>query len=155
MVTKRERVVGINPEFGISRCTLLYIKQINKDLLYSTGNYIQYLEISYDGKESKNHLYLHLNHVAVHLKHCSSTILQFFKKCKKKKKMVVSVYHRGLAVGTIACQHPGQQCFLFLDQNFYLAFIFCLLWKHIISWRDYICLHEMGSRVNHYLEKVK
>ena len=86
MVTKRERVVGINPEFGISRCTLLYIKQIKKDLLYSTGNYIQYLEISYDGKESKNHLYLHLNHVAVHLKHCSSTILQFFKKCKKKKK---------------------------------------------------------------------
>ena len=86
MVTKRERVVGINPEFGISRCTLLYIKQIKKDLLYSTGNYIQYLEMSYDGKESKNHLYLHLNHVAVHLKHCSSTILQFFKKCKKKKR---------------------------------------------------------------------
>ena len=86
MVTKRERVVGINQEFGISRCTLLYIKQIKKDLVYSTGNYIQYLEISYDGKESKNHLYLYLNHVAVHLKHCSSTILQFLKKSVKKKR---------------------------------------------------------------------
>ena len=26
----------------------------NKDLLYSTENYIQYLVITYDGKESKN-----------------------------------------------------------------------------------------------------
>ena len=33
-----------NKEFGISRYKLLYIKQINnKVLLYSTGNYIQYL----------------------------------------------------------------------------------------------------------------
>ena len=28
----------INEEFGISRCVLLYIKQINKVLLYSTGS---------------------------------------------------------------------------------------------------------------------
>ena len=34
--------------------TLLYIKQINnKVLLYSTGNYIQYLVITYNGKESE------------------------------------------------------------------------------------------------------
>ena len=33
---------GINREFGISRYTLLYIKQMNdKVLLYSTGIYIQ------------------------------------------------------------------------------------------------------------------
>ena len=33
---------GINQEFGISRYTLLYIRQMNdKVLLYSTGNYIQ------------------------------------------------------------------------------------------------------------------
>ena len=46
---------GINWEFGINRYTLvLYIKQINyKDLLYSTGNYIQYLIITYNGKESE------------------------------------------------------------------------------------------------------
>ena len=34
--------------------TLLYIKQINKDLLYSTGNSIQYLVITDNGKESEN-----------------------------------------------------------------------------------------------------
>ena len=41
-----------NQEYGINRYTLLYIKQIkNKDLLYSTGNYIQYLVITYNEKE--------------------------------------------------------------------------------------------------------
>ena len=45
---------GINQKFGINRYTRLYIKQINsKDLLYSTGDYIQYLIISYNGKESE------------------------------------------------------------------------------------------------------
>ena len=39
-------------EFGISRYKLLYIKQINnKVLLYSTGNYSQYLVITYNGRE--------------------------------------------------------------------------------------------------------
>ena len=46
---------GKNQELGINRYTLLYIKYIsNKDLLYSTGNYIQYLVITYNGKESEN-----------------------------------------------------------------------------------------------------
>ena len=45
---------GIKQEFGINRYTLLYIKLINsKDLLQSTGNYIQYLVIIYNGKESE------------------------------------------------------------------------------------------------------
>ena len=44
---------GINQEFEISRYKLLYIKQINKVLLYSTGNCIQYLIINYKGKESE------------------------------------------------------------------------------------------------------
>ena len=45
---------GINQEFGINVYTLLYIKQINnKDLLYSTGNYVHYLVINYNGKESE------------------------------------------------------------------------------------------------------
>ena len=44
----------IKQEFGINRNTLLYIKQINnKDLLYSPGNYVQYLVITYNGKESE------------------------------------------------------------------------------------------------------
>ena len=61
MVTKGEKVGGgINQEFGINIYTLLYIKQINnKDLLYSTGNYIQYLKIVYNGKESeKEYIYI-------------------------------------------------------------------------------------------------
>ena len=45
---------GVDWEFGINRYTLLYIKQINnKDLLYSTGNYIQDLVITYNKKESE------------------------------------------------------------------------------------------------------
>ena len=43
---------GMDWEFGISRCKLLYIEWIdNKVLLYSTGNYFQYLVINHDGKE--------------------------------------------------------------------------------------------------------
>ena len=50
MATKGEG--GINQEVGINIHTVLYIKQMNnKDLLYSTGNYIQYLTIAYNGKE--------------------------------------------------------------------------------------------------------
>ena len=43
---------GMDWEFGISRCKLLYIEWINnKVLLYSTGNYIQYPVINHNGKE--------------------------------------------------------------------------------------------------------
>ena len=60
MVTKGERVGrGINWEFGINTFTLLYIIYIiNKYLLYSTGNYIQYLVITYDGKGSEKNICL-------------------------------------------------------------------------------------------------
>ena len=45
---------GKDWNFGISRCKLMYIGWINnKDLLYSTGNYIQYFVITYKGKESE------------------------------------------------------------------------------------------------------
>ena len=47
---------GINQElgFGINRYTQLYMKQINnKNLLYSTENYIQDLIITYNEKELK------------------------------------------------------------------------------------------------------
>ena len=43
---------GKDWEFGVSRYKLLYIEWINnKVLLYSTGNYIQYLVINHTGKE--------------------------------------------------------------------------------------------------------
>ena len=43
---------GMQREFGISRCKLLYIEWLNnKVLLYSTENYIQYPVINHNGKE--------------------------------------------------------------------------------------------------------
>ena len=52
MVTKGESEG--RDKMGINRYTLLYIKQINnKDLLNSPENYIQYLTITYNGKESE------------------------------------------------------------------------------------------------------
>ena len=53
---------GINQKFWINQYTLLYITQINnKDLFYSTGNYIQYLLISYNGKEyEKVYIYIYV-----------------------------------------------------------------------------------------------
>ena len=60
MVTKGVRGGGINQEFGINTYILLDIIQIiNKDLLYSTGNYIQYFVITYKGKESEKRIYIH------------------------------------------------------------------------------------------------
>ena len=55
MVAKGESVGGgMEWEVGVSRCKLLYIEWINnKVLLYSTGNYTQYLVITYNGKVSK------------------------------------------------------------------------------------------------------
>ena len=43
---------GMDWEFGISSCKLVYIEWINNEvLLYSTGNYIQYPVINQNGKE--------------------------------------------------------------------------------------------------------
>ena len=55
MVTKgREDHRGIKYKFGINRYTLLYIKNINNHVLvYSIKNYIQYLSITYNGKQSE------------------------------------------------------------------------------------------------------
>ena len=79
---------------------LLCVKQVNStDLLSSTGNYTQYLVITYNGKESeKEYICIYMcvcvcvcvciaNHFAVHLKltHCKLTILQFKKANKKQK----------------------------------------------------------------------
>ena len=50
---------GMDWEFGISRCKLLYIEWINKVLLYSTGNYFQYPVINHKGKEYiKKNIYM-------------------------------------------------------------------------------------------------
>ena len=54
--------MGAGGEFGINIYTLLYIKRMGKqDLLYNTRNYIQYLVITYNGKESeKEKIYIHI-----------------------------------------------------------------------------------------------
>ena len=44
---------GMGWELGISRCKLLYVGWINKVLLCSAGNYIQYPGINHNGKEYK------------------------------------------------------------------------------------------------------
>ena len=51
---------GMEWEFGVSRCQLLYIEYINnKVLLYSTGNYIQYPVINHNGKQyEKEYIYV-------------------------------------------------------------------------------------------------
>ena len=55
---QREKAGGrINWKFGINRYILLYPKYINnKDLLYSTGNYTQYLVITYMEKNMKKNM---------------------------------------------------------------------------------------------------
>ena len=51
---------GMDWEFGVNGCKLLYIGQINnKALLCKTGNYNQYPEINHSGKEfEKEHIYI-------------------------------------------------------------------------------------------------
>ena len=52
MVTKEEGGRGIHWEYKINRCIQPYRKQINnRDLLYGTEKYIQYLIINYNGEE--------------------------------------------------------------------------------------------------------
>ena len=53
-------------EFWISRCIQLHIEWINKKVLqYSTENCIQYLIISYNGKEYEN-IYIYYIYLKVH-----------------------------------------------------------------------------------------
>ena len=53
---------GMEWEFGVSRCQLLYIGWINsKVLLYSTENYVQYPVINHNGKEYfKKNVYIYI-----------------------------------------------------------------------------------------------
>ena len=75
---------GIVREFGMDMYTLLYWKWItNKDLLYSTENYIQYPMINHKGKEFLKkeclYIYVYLNHFAMYQKwtqHCKSTSIR-------------------------------------------------------------------------------
>ena len=61
MATKREAGGRIHWEFGFNRYTLLYMKLINKFLLYSTD--IQCLVMIYNEKNAEKKIYM--NHFAV------------------------------------------------------------------------------------------
>ena len=50
---------GMDWEFGIGRCELVYTGWINNFLLYSIGNYIQYPVINHNGKIWKR-TYMHI-----------------------------------------------------------------------------------------------
>ena len=52
-------------EFGVSRCKLLYIEQINNKVLpYSTENYNQYPVINHNEKEYKKEcIYIYNTHI--------------------------------------------------------------------------------------------
>lgn len=51
---------GIDWEFGVSGCKLLYTGWINKLLLYSTGNQIQHPVTNHNGKEyEKDCMYMY------------------------------------------------------------------------------------------------
>ena len=59
MINKGESREGRIGNLGLTDTQLLDIKQINsEDLLYSTGNYIQYLVITYNGKEPEKNIYV-------------------------------------------------------------------------------------------------
>ena len=49
-VTKGERRGGRREEFGVNRFPLLCRNEINKDRLHSTGNHVQCLVITRNGK---------------------------------------------------------------------------------------------------------
>ena len=60
LMVARRQGRGIDWESMISRYKLLYIEQINKVLLYSTGSYIQYPEINHNGKgQGKECIYMY------------------------------------------------------------------------------------------------
>ena len=56
------KIIGgeINEEFGINIYTHRVYEINNKDLLYSTGNYIQYLAINHKGKNKKEYRYIQI-----------------------------------------------------------------------------------------------
>ena len=74
-------------EFGINRGKLLYIRRINKVLLYSAGDCIQYPVINHNGKEYEK---IYMNTCMTESLFCTAEIKYsiinpfYFNKLKKK-----------------------------------------------------------------------
>ena len=58
MVTKGKR--GGRDKLGDQQIQTTIYKIDNKVLVYNTGNYIQYLVINYNGKESEKNIYIYI-----------------------------------------------------------------------------------------------
>ena len=62
MVAKEGRGIGMEWEFWISRCKLVYRGWMNNKVLlystYSTGSYIQHPVINHNGKEYEKNVYI-------------------------------------------------------------------------------------------------
>ena len=68
-----------------------YKIETSKELLYSTGNYTQYLVITYTGKKSKKeYSYMSLNHFAIHLKLTEHFKLYFKKTTQKSNSDIIT-----------------------------------------------------------------
>ena len=76
------------------------IKEIkNKDILYNTWNYIQYLTTIRNGKESENVCALtYINHFAIYLKH---NTVNNYSSLKKKKIEALKSFYRMLSSNSI------------------------------------------------------
>ena len=80
MFATGERVEGrMEWEVGFSRCKLLYIEWINKVLLYSTKNYIQYTMINHNSKGYCKNVYTH-THTHTHILGWPKNSFGFFQK---------------------------------------------------------------------------
>ena len=67
-----------------------YKIETSKELLYSTGNYTQYLVITYTGKKSKKeYTYMSLNHFAIYLK-LTEHFKLYFKKTQKSNSDIIT-----------------------------------------------------------------
>ena len=66
---------GIDLEFRNNRHTLLYKKRItSKDLLHTTGSYIEYLVITYNGKESEKITYIGKEYKYIHIFYITASL---------------------------------------------------------------------------------
>ena len=128
---------GKDWEFGISRRKLLYIGWINtKVLLYSTGNYIPYPVINYNGKEYEKEsacvwvtlLYSRNEHNTVHQLYFDKTKTR--KKRKRGTSLVAQWLRRWASKARGEDLIPGQgtkilhavQCGQIIKKNFFFAF---------------------------------
>ena len=78
---------GMDWEFGISTCKLVYIEWINnKVLLYSTGKFIQYPVINHNGKEyEKECMYICITESLCCTAEIRTTLYINYTSIKKKK----------------------------------------------------------------------